>query len=80
MTSWINVLPALWLTFSHLSLAFGLTKKHTSCSVQHAAWFPSSYLRIPLPTNMLEVVKMACACIARKASATSRAQMNTNRQ
>ena len=26
MTSWINALPASWLTFSHLSLVFALTK------------------------------------------------------
>ena len=28
-----------------------------------AAWFPSSYLRISLPANMQEVVKMTRACV-----------------
>ena len=45
-----------------------------------ATWFPSSYLHIPLPANMQEVVKITRGCVARKISATSGAQVNTNRQ
>ena len=83
--SWINALPASWLTLSHLSLVFGLTKptvlKNALLVVfSTAALFLSSYLRIPLPANMQEVVNMTCTCVTRKTSATSGAQVNTNRQ
>ena len=39
---------------------------------------PSSFLRMPLPANMQEVVKMIRGCVARKIS-TSRAQVNAKR-
>ena len=73
---------------SHLSLVFGLTKptvlkKMHFSAFRHivtAVWFPSRYLRIALPANMQEVVTMTHVCIARKTSATSGAQVNTNRQ
>ena len=83
MMSWINALPASWLTFSHLSLAFGLTKPTVLeknallIAFRTDAWF----LQLPahIPANMQEVVKMARACVTRKTAATSGAQVNANR-
>ena len=63
MTSWINALPASWLTFSHLS--------RTSRSVQHCC---AVSLQLPAHTiTRKQVIKMMRVCVARKTSTTSAA-------
>ena len=69
------MLPASWLTFSHLSLVFGLTKSTVLTSRLRSALPRGFPPVISLPANMQEVVKMTRACVARKTVATSGAQI-----
>ena len=75
MAHLLPLIPSL-----RLNQALKYSKNALLVAFSTAAWFPSSYLRIPLPANMQEVVKMTRGCVARKTSATSGAQVNANRQ
>ena len=63
----------------HSNPAYSTLKNALLVAFSTAVWFPSSYLRIVLPANMQEVVKMTHAWVTRNTSATSGAQVNANR-
>ena len=79
MTSWINALPASWLTVSHLSLAFGLTKPTVLEKNALLVAF-STAARLPAYTitrkHAGSCQNDARSCVTRKTSTTSAAQVN----